>query len=339
MHSEAEKLLPWFRSTLQWGEPRFDGPMTGGNSNLTWRFSSGEKSCVVRTFPAATISPTAHRGIEREHTVLKAIQGQVRAPQILGWSDGEKTLGRPFLAVECIDGVSITDTLPEAYARDPSAASMLGEELIDQLAAIHSVDLEASKLIRIGRPEKFLERQVVRWLKIRSESKVRELPAIEALGRWLLANEPPKAPPALVHGDYHLDNTLASRFAPEILAVIDWEMATVGDPYTDLGLALMFWGETRTAKPPAFAHLQAISRMAGVVGRQTLAERWATKTGRGLEHLDYYLAYAFWRLAAIVEGAYCLYVEGKVDSDYARDLEFNVPALLAEAEQASRGNW
>ncbi len=339
MGHEAEKILPWFEEELDWASPHFDGALSGGNSNLTWRFSSGDQSCVVRTFPAATISPTAHRGIEREHAVLKAVEGQVRAPRVLGWGDGNNTLGRPFLVVECIDGVSITDTLPQPYAEQPGAPSRLGEELVDQLAAIHTVDLEASGLMSIGRPGNFLERQVMRWLKIRHDSSVRELPAIEELGQWLLDHEPPQAAPALVHGDYHLDNTLASRSVPEILAVIDWEMATVGDPYTDLGLALMFWGQKRTAEPPAFAHLQAVSRRPGVVDRRALAERWAQRTGRDLEHLDYYLAYAFWRLAAIVEGAYCLYVQGKVDSDYARGLEYNVPALLAEAEQAALGNW
>ena len=149
----------------------------------------------------------------------------------------------------------------------------------------------------------------------------------------------PACPPCLIHGDYHLDNTLASKQTPEILAVIDWELATVGDPYTDLGLALMLWGSERTAEPPAFSQLQAVSRRPGVMGRRELAERWSRAAGRDLAHLDYYLAFAFWRLAAIVEGAYCLYAQGKVDSDYARDLEHNVPALLQEAQRAADGDW
>jgi aminoglycoside phosphotransferase (APT) family kinase protein len=293
----------------------------------------------VRTFPAETISPTAHRGIEREHTIMQAVRGQVKAPEVLGWGDENSPLGRPFLVVECIDGVSITDTLPAAYADEEDAPTRLGEELMDQLAAIHTVDLDASGLTNLGKPDRFLERQISRWLKVRQGASVRNLPAIESLGMWLLDNQPPAAEPSLVHGDYHLDNTLASRTSPEILAVIDWEMATVGDPYTDLGLALMFWGSNRTVEPPAFAHLQAVSRGTGVVDRRALAERWAAKTGRPVDHLNYYMAYAFWRLAAIVEGAYCLYVAGKVDSPYARDLEYNVPALLDEAQQAAQGNW
>jgi aminoglycoside phosphotransferase (APT) family kinase protein len=339
MHHEAEKVLPWLAHELGWTRPRFDGALSGGNSNLTWRFSGDEGSCIVRTFPSDTISPTAHRGIEREHLVLRAVQGQIRAPRVLGWGGDSNELGRPFLVVECIDGVAVTDTLPEAYADDPDAPTRLGEELVDQLIAIHTLDLEGCGLVAMGRPENFLERQIRRWLKVRSKARVRDLPAIGKLGQWLLDNAPPDTPPALVHGDYHLDNTLVSRVDPEILAVIDWEMATVGDPYTDLGLALMFWGARRTAEPPAFAQLQAISRGAGTIERRALALRWSRGTGRDLDHLDYYMAFAFWRLAAIVEGAYCLYREGKVDSAYARELEYNVPALLAEAEQAAMGNW
>ncbi len=339
MAHEAERVLPWLESELGWSSPSFTGALSGGNSNLTWRFESGDDACVVRTFPAATISPTAHRGIEREHRVMSAVAGKVKAPRVLGWAGEDSPLGRPFLAVECIDGVSITDTLPDAYAEDESAPTRLGEQLMDQLAAIHTLDLAESGLADIGRPDRFLQRQVTRWLKVRRDASVRELPTIESLGQWLLDNEPPAAAPALVHGDYHLDNTLASRSAPEILAVIDWEMASVGDPYTDLGLALMFWGRDRAAEPPAFAHLQAISRGPGTVDRHALAQRWADRTGRDLDNLDYYMAYAFWRLAAIVEGAYCLYVQGKVDSTYAQSLEYNVPALLREAEQAAVGNW
>lgn len=336
---EAEKLIPWLARELGWDVPVFAGALSGGNSNLTWRFESGPRACVVRTFPAETISPTAHRGIEREAKVLKAVEGFVRAPRVLGWCDEGSALGRPFLVVECIDGLAITDTLPPAYADQAGATNKLGEDLIDQLAAIHRVPFPSPELEKMGRPENFLERQLARWTNVRQETAVRELPELVSLGNWLSDNIPPACEPCLIHGDYHLDNTLASKVSPHILAVIDWELATVGDPYTDLGLVLMLWGDKRSATPPAFAHLQAISRRPGVIDRRGLARRWASATGRSLEHLDYYMAFAFWRLAAIVEGAYCLYVQGKVDSQYARDLEHNVPALLAEAAQAAKGNW
>lgn len=339
MSCEADKLLPWLSEALDWQAVRFGGALSGGNSNVTWRFDGPQRACVVRTAPATTISPTAHRGIEREHTVLRAIEDQVKVPRVLAWGDRDSPIGRPFLVLECIDGVSITDTLPDAYAGTDDAANSLGLDLMDQLAAVHRVDLEATGLQSLGRPDHFLRRQLRRWMQVRRETAVRELPGLFELGNWLLAEEPPAVAPALIHGDYHLDNTLVSRDEPQILALIDWELATVGDPYTDVALALMLWGDKRCAEPPAFAQLQAISRRPGVLDRRALAERWAEATGRSLVYLDYYLAFAFWRLAAIVEGAYCLYVRGKVDTPYARDLEFNVPALLHEAQQAATGNW
>ena len=145
--------------------------------------------------------------------------------------------------------------------------------------------------------------------------------------------------PALIHGDYHLDNTLVSVETPEIKAIIDWELATVGDPAMDVALALLFWGEKRVSETPAFSHLQAISRVSGVVDRRHLAAVWSEETGRSIDTMGYYITLAAWRLAAIVEGAYGLYAQGKVDTPYAAGLEHDVPALLAEAEQAAAGNW
>jgi aminoglycoside phosphotransferase (APT) family kinase protein len=115
-------------------------------------------------------------------------------------------------------------------------------------------------------------------------------------------------------------------------------MATIGDPLTDLGLFLMFWGP-RQVEPPGFQHVQAVTRTAGVISRRELAERWAKQTGIDISQLNFYLGFAFWRLAAIVEGAYVLYTQGKVDTPYARGLEYDVPALLAEARLATEGNW
>lgn len=173
---------------------------------------------------------------------------------------------------------------------------------------------------------------------MRQSASARELPELESLADWLLANIPANAPVGVVHGDFHLDNALCSAQQPELLAVIDWEMATIGDPLTDLGLFLMFWGP-RKMDPPGFQHVQAVTRTAGIISRRELAARWAQKTGIDISDLNFYLCFAFWRLAAIVEGAYKLYLDGKVDTPYARGLEYDVPALLAEAQLAAQGEW
>ena len=335
-----EALAAWLDDHLGWENTRFCSALSGGNSNLTWQFRSGDRSCVVRTPPANDISPTSARGIQREAQVLQAIAGfEVRAPAVLAWCDDASVIGRSFLVQEFIDGRALTDTLPDSYPDTVDTVNRLGCDLIDQLAVLHSVPTDLPALAKLGRPERFVERQIERWLAVRREHEVRDLPALFALGEWLGAQVPEAGLPAVIHGDYHLDNTLASPHEPEILAIIDWELATVGDPYIDVALMLMFWGEYRTQQPPAFTALQSVSRRSGVISRRELAGRWSASVGRPLHHMNFYMALAFWRLAAIIEGAYGLFLAGQLTTDYARGLEYDVPALLAEAERAAKGDW
>ena len=334
-----DAVCRWLEEQLNWSEVQFLGPLSGGNSNLTWHFSSAEQSCVVRTTPNEAISPNSARGIERESKVLKLVEGAVKAPKLIAWCDDLQVMGRPFLVQEWIDGRSVTATLPNSDWDLVGAANALGEDMMRQLADVHSIVWPHEALSTLGRPDDFLNRQLERWLAVRKEHAVRELPLLFELGTWLQDNMPATERPALIHGDYHLDNTLVSVETPEIKAIIDWELATVGDPAMDVALALLFWGEKRVSETPAFSHLQAISRVSGVVDRRHLAAVWSEETGRSIDTMGYYITLAAWRLAAIVEGAYGLYAQGKVDTPYAAGLEHDVPALLAEAEQAAAGNW
>ena len=334
-----DAVCRWLEEQLNWSEVQFLGPLSGGNSNLTWHFSSAEQACVVRTTPNEAISPNSARGIERESKVLKLVEGAVKAPKLIAWCDDLQVMGRPFLVQEWIDGRSVTATLPNSDWDLVGAANALGEDMMRQLADVHSIVWPHEALSTLGRPDNFLNRQLERWLAVRKEHAVRELPLLFELGSWLQDNMPVTERPALIHGDYHLDNTLVSVETPEIKAIIDWELATVGDPAMDVVLALLFWGEKRVSETPAFSHLQAISRVSGVVDRRHLAAVWSEETGRSIDTMGYYITLAAWRLAAIVEGAYGLYAQGKVDTPYAAGLEHDVPALLAEAEQAAAGNW
>lgn len=334
-----DEICHWLRENLHWSDVQFVGPLSGGNSNLTWHFSAAEHSCVVRTTPDEAISPNSARGIERESKVLKLVEGRVKAPKLFAWCDDLTVMGRPFLVQEWIDGRSVTETLPNADWNPVTAANALGEDMMRQLSDVHSIAWPNESLSLLGRPDNFVSRQIERWLAVRKEQAVRELPLLFELGAWLQENMPETERPGLIHGDYHLDNTLVSAETPEITAIIDWELATVGDPAMDVALALLFWGDKRVSEPPAFSHLQAISRLPGVVDRRHLAAVWSAETGLSTDAMGYYIALAAWRLAAIIEGAYGLYLQGKVDTPYAAGLEHDVPALLAEAEQAAAGNW
>ena len=337
-HPFDQPLAAWIAAEAGMPGARVVRALSGGNANLTLLLETDSGPLVLRTPPENAISATSHRGIEREATVLRAIQGHVKAPQVMGWCDDPEVIGRPFLLVSHVNGIAITDTLPAAYPDTAASVNRLGEDLVDELAAIHRAPWRDIGLEKFGNPENFLRRQITRWQSVRAEAPVRELPLLQELADWLLQNLPADGPVGLVHGDYHLDNTLSYPDRPGLAAVIDWELATIGDPLADLGLFLMFWGP-RDLDPPGFRHIQAVSRRSGIISRRALAERWGNATGYSLGNLDFYLCFAFWRLAAIVEGAYALYRQGKVDSAYARGLEYDVPALLAEAQAAARGRW
>ena len=259
-------------------------PLRGGNSNATFLLEGPDTSLVLRRPPASALSGTAH-SMAREHRVLRALAATpVRAPRPLGFCDDAEVTGAPFLVMDHVDGVSITDTLPDAYGDDADTLRRLGEEMVDGLAELHLVDWKAAGLSDFGKPERFLERQVARWARQRDGYRVRDLPVFDEVGKWLEENRPPEAPPAIMHGDFHLDNCLYAPDGPRLLAIIDWELATIGDPLLDLGLALAFWGD-RPVPAPAMPRIQAVSRLPGAPGREALAARYADRTGRSVDNL------------------------------------------------------
>lgn len=335
--SEDARFSRWMLEELGIRDAALGKRLSGGNSNITQAVSSASGPMIIRRAPPATISPKAGQGIRREHQILHAIGDKAPVPKALGFCDDPEILGSVFAVTSFVPGVSITTALPAAYDNTPATITTMGNELIDALAAIHNVEWQKLSLETFGRPENFLQRQIERWLKIRADSSIRDLPLIEELGRWLLDNLPGEAASTIVHGDYHLDNTLFHEDRPKLSAVIDWELSTIGDPMTDLGLVLMFWGP-RATDSPAFPWVQQVSRLNGAVPRRDLAARWSAATGISSGRLNYYMCFAFWRLAAIVEGAYILHLKGLATSDYARRLEADVPGLLKEAADVISGD-
>ena len=325
-----EALSGWMARELGIEGAYVSKALGGGNSNVTLLVESPRGRHVIRRPPGNTISPMAARGVRREHDVLRALAGRAAAPRAVAFCEDPAILGAPFAVVEFVPGVAISDQLPSAYPVTAATIDAIGCELMAGLASIHVLEPDDLDGLDWPRPDDFLRRQVERWLKIRADDAVRALPALQRVGQLLLDRLPAAVPPALVHGDFHLDNTLFDADAPRLEAMIDWELATFGDPRLDLGLVLAFWGERPIAEP-GFGFVQAVSRRADVCDRQVLAERWAQASGHDIHDLAYFCAFALWRLAAMVEGAYCLHARGKVDSDYARNLEFDVPALLEEA--------
>jgi aminoglycoside phosphotransferase (APT) family kinase protein len=324
-------LARWLTAELGDPGPFREQVLTGGNSNETLLVRSECSSWILRRPPRATIHPRAH-SMEREHRVLSALaRTNVPAPRPLAFCSDPQLAPGGLLVMEYVEGVSLTTTAPAGYPPGAQGARAIGEAAVDALAALHSVRWQEGGLEGFGSPEGFLERQVGRWRSQYESYAVRELELFEPLALWLGDNRPPSLTPGLLHGDFHIDNCLMSIEPPvRVRAIIDFEMSTIGDPLLDLGLLLGFWGEDRP-REPAMPKLQGVSRVAGAPSRAELAERYAAACGRSVARLDFYMTLAFWKLAAIVEGAYAHNVRGSMDNAYSRALERDVPALLREA--------
>lgn len=307
------------------------GPvLAGGNSNVTRLIETNEGRLVVRHPPANVISDKAAAGIEREYRVISALKGLAPVPAAVAWCDDPAVIGQPFAVTEWVEGVALTEQLPAGWPDTDETVNALGLAMVEGIARVHAVNWSDVLPADFARPAGFVQRQIERWLKVRAADRVRDLPLLEEIGAWLLANQPSSARASVIHCDFHLDNCLVAPDRPELRVILDWEMATLGDPLVDLGLCLFFW-QRDPAGVIGFPFVQGLTNRPGVLPARALAEHWSAVTGLGHEHIDYYVVFAAWRLAAIVEGAWVLQTQGKVDTPYSRGLERDVPALLAEA--------
>jgi aminoglycoside phosphotransferase (APT) family kinase protein len=332
---ETDKAFAaWASATLGAREARLGEALGGGNANVTRLAVIDGTRMVLRHPPVHTVSDRAAAGIRREYDLMRAVAGQAPVPAPIAFCEDTAVLGAPFLLGSFVDGTAITDTLPPAYAGDAACVRQIGEELVDALAAVHRIAWRGTLPEGFGRPEGFVQRQIERWLAVRAKDAVRDLPLLERLGDWLLDNLPQDDPATIIHCDYHLDNTLFARTEPRLLAIVDWEMATVGPPLLDVGLLTMFWNRA-DGKARGFPAIQAVSNRTDAPSALDLAERWSAATGFSIANLAFYQAFAFWRLAAIVEGAHVLFERGLVDTPYARGLAEDVPALLTAAARAA----
>jgi aminoglycoside phosphotransferase (APT) family kinase protein len=278
--------------------------ISGGKSNLTYRVASDAGEVILRRPPLGNILPTAH-DMAREHRVLSALEGtEVPVPRTLHIGDADGPLGASFYVMERVVGHICRNALPPGYADQPHEREAVGHALVDVLSALHTTDPSAVGLGEFGRPAGFMERQLRRWSKQWEASRVDELPALDALRDELIRSLPPQRVHAIVHGDYRLDNTVLHPTAPgRIVAVLDWEMSTLGDPLTDLGALLAFWSEDGDADVLSAARIVApVTAAEGFPSRAQIIERYAQKTGFDVSDAAWYQSFAFFKLAVVCQG-------------------------------------
>jgi aminoglycoside phosphotransferase (APT) family kinase protein len=301
------------------------GPLTatvisGGRSNLTYLVRGDGATVVVRRPPLGHVLPSAH-DMAREYRVISALSAigfPVPGPLLL-CTDAD-VIGAPFYVMEYVDGVVLRGTSAGIGA---GPARRCGETLLDLLARLHAVDHEAVGLDDFGRPEGYLERQVRRWHQQWERSQTRELPLLDEVTARLAKEIPASGRVGVVHGDYRLDNVMFDHALTRILAVMDWEMATIGDPLADVGLLVVYTDLAQLAITPPVPD--------GFPTGAELAARYAAATGIDVAHLDWYVAFGNYKLAVIGEGIHARYLQGKTVGEGFEAFGPAVPVLIERA--------
>jgi aminoglycoside phosphotransferase (APT) family kinase protein len=302
--------------------------IAGGKSNLTFELTSAAGALILRRPPSGELLPSAH-DMGREARIQRALEGtSVPVPKIVLTEPAADLLGVPFYVMEKVPGHIIRDELPDGYAQTPAEKLALTDALVDVLADLHAVDPEAIGLGDYGRPHGYLERQLRRWNGQWEKSKTHEVAAVDELGAQLVTLRPESQRASIVHGDYRLDNCLMALADPaRVAAVLDWELSTLGDPLTDLGLLLFYWREPGEDKP---ALTPAVTRNPGFPGRGHLVERYARRTGAQLDDMAFYEAFAYFKFAVIVQGIAARVAAGSMAGQDFGDLDQEVTKIAED---------
>jgi len=307
---DFERLTPWFREHVEDAGELSASIIGHGRSNLTYRMTGGGGTWVLRRPPLSHVLPTAH-DMRREFRVISALEPRdVPVPHAIALCEDTTVIGAPFYIMSFVEGIVPADPAVVAARFDEATRRRIGEELIDTLVAFHAIDPESVGLADFGKPQGFIARQVKRFHEQLARSQVRSVPELEELGRRVANAVPEESGHTLVHGDYRLDNCVIGADG-HIAAVLDWEMATLGDPLTDLGAQVMYWPERGAQEVHGTgATSGAVMLLPGFPTRSEAMRRYAEKSGRDLSDLDFYAALAYFKLAVILEGIHARYLEG-----------------------------
>ena len=344
------RLAGWINDTVG-GEPcelTDIQLIAGGRSNLTYRLTvsalAGSRSLVLRRPPLGHVLPTAH-DMSREYRVLTALSGtKVPVARPVAFCADAEVVGAPFYLMEYVPG-AVLRTRQDTAGLTQTQARELSEGLADMLAAIHGVDVDAVGLADLGRGTGYLRRQLDRWQRQWELSMTREVPGYPELVARLTSRLPAEGETTLVHGDFRLDNVLVTVSPqPRITAVVDWEMATLGDPLADLGLTLVYWTdpgeegwltpEQKSAGGPLAAGVSTDATASpGFLSRAEFAAGYARRTGRDISRIGYYVAFGYFKLAVVLEGINARYLQRQpVGEGFDHD-GLAVPALVTRAHE------
>jgi aminoglycoside phosphotransferase (APT) family kinase protein len=324
---DEARLGGWLAANV----PAYAGPLTirqfkGGQSNPTYELTTPGRTYVLRRKPPGTLLASAH-AVDREFTVISALHAQ-GYPVARPWAlcTDETVIGSMFYVMDKVEGRVLWDLKLPGMTPDQRRA--IYDAQVDTLAALHAFDPAAIGLGDYGRPGNYFERQVGRWTKQYRASEIEPIPAMDRLIEFLPATLPPEGPTRIVHGDFRLDNLILAPEAPEVRAVLDWELSTLGDPMADFSYLLIAWVIPASARNGlAGADIEAL----GIPSVEQTVARYADLTGTAPENLDWLFAYNLFRLAAICQGIAGRVRDGTAASAHAKTMAAQVPMLAGGA--------
>lgn len=333
---DVDKVSAWLVDNIDGARAPFSFDLiAGGRSNLTYRVTDADGTrFVLRRPPLGHVLATAH-DMAREFRIIAAVGStKVPVPRALGLCTDENVNGANFYVMSFVDGV-VLDSADKAAALPTELRPAAAHHLIDVLAELHAVDVDAVGLGDLARRDGYIERQLKRWSTQWENSKTRDLPEIDEVVRRLSSHVPRQQGVVIAHGDYRFGNCLTDVASGRIAAVLDWELCTLGDPLADLGYLGVYWSDG----PSNALRANDPTPAGGFPPYRDLVERYADRTGRDVSAVDYYVAFSCWRLAVISEGVYARYLHGAMGKQEGIDLstmKMGTEGLVQRALEAAR---
>jgi aminoglycoside phosphotransferase (APT) family kinase protein len=306
-------------------------PVGDGHSNVTFGLST---DVILRRPPRGPLPPSAH-DVLREARLLAALEPtSVRTPRVLAVCDDPAVIGAPFYVMECVRGAVVTEEVP-APLDTPEYRGRIADELVDALVELHATDWTTLGLEGFGKPTGYLERQLRRFNGLWEVNRTREIEELDEVSAWLADNIPESLPATIVHGDYRLGNTMfAEGTPPRLAAILDWEMATIGDPLADIGYLMVHWVQSSDVKSRFAMH--SVTDRPGFPTRREMVARYEQRSGRSVQSLNWYVTLAMWKASVFMEGNYKRAVMGTTDDPYLMAFGEGVVELAQRALHVTR---
>ncbi len=334
-----KKMTAFIRDEIQ----GLEGPVViqqfpHGHSNLTYLISAGERQMVLRCPPRGTKAKTAH-DMGREFRILSALEKVYPyCPKPLVYSEDESILGSPFYLMERIQGIIVRRDFPDRMNMTPDNTTRLFKTLLQVQYELHAIDFEHIGLGDFGKPQGYVKRQVEGWSRRYRAARTPDVPDGETVINWLLEIMPPDTDrPAIIHNDFKFDNVILDpENSSKIIGVLDWEMATLGDPLMDLGSSLGYWVEP-TDPPEMQPWRMGPTNAPGALTRRQMKAHYEALSGRTIENFSFYYGFGLFRLAAIVQQIYYRYYHGQTKDKRFKSFASSVQALIKAANRVRKG--